>query len=169
MKNFKEINCNEIKESAFDLISKDWMLITAGNEEKHNTMTASWGGLGFMWNKNVAFTFVRPQRYTLEFIDKNDYFTLSFFNDDMRDALKFCGTKSGKDFDKDKETGLIPVFDENAPYYEQAKLVLVCKKLYKQDFNSDSFIEKELDEKNYPNKDYHKMFVSEIVKVLVSE
>ena len=169
MKKFKQISCNEIKESIFDLISKDWMLVTAGCKENHNTMTASWGGLGFLWNKNVAYTFIRPQRYTLEFIDNNDYFTLSFFNDDMKNALKFCGVKSGRDVDKDKETGLVPVYDEDYVYYEQAKLVLVCKKLYRQDFESSCFIEKELDSKNYANKDYHKMFISEIVKVLIEE
>ncbi len=167
MNNFKEISCSELKNNPFTLIGKDWMLVTAGDENAYNTMTASWGGVGFMWNKDVAFTFIRPQRYTLEFVESNDYYTLSFFGEEYRKALSFCGSKSGRDYDKAKETGLTPLFDENAPYFEQAKLVLICKKLYKQDFEGNCFIEKELDEKNYQNKDYHQMFISEIVKVLV--
>lgn len=169
MSNFTEIDCKSISENPFKLIGKDWMLVTAGSKEKYNTMTASWGGVGVLWNKNVAYTFIRPQRYTLEFMDENEYYTLSFYNEDMRKALTFCGTKSGRDYDKAKETGLTPVFDEEAPYFEQAKLVLVCKKLYKQDFSPECFIEKELDNANYKDKDYHKMFIGEIVKVLVRD
>lgn len=169
MANFKEISCNEISENTFKLIGKDWMLVTAGDKNSYNTMTASWGGLGFLWNKNVTFTFIRPQRYTLDFMNNNDYYTLSFFDEDMRDALKFCGTKSGRDYDKAKETGLLPVFDSDAPYFEQAKLVLVCKKLFVQDFTSDSFIDKDIDKSVYALGDYHKMFISEIEKVFVRE
>lgn len=169
MNSFREIKSNEIEKSPFDIIGKDWLLLTAGNEESMNTMTVSWGGVGILWNKNVVFTFIRPQRYTLEFVDREEYFTLSGFGGDFKKELSFCGSKSGRDVDKVAETGLTPVFGESAPYFEQAKIVLVCKKLYKQDFTPDSFIEKELDEANYAAKDYHKMFIGEIVKVLVKE
>ena len=166
MKGFQEISCSQLKDNPCTLIGKDWMLVTAGTEEKYNTMTASWGGVGFLWNKNVAFTFIRPQRYTLEFVDQNEYYTLSFYGEEMRKALSFCGSKSGRDYDKARETGLVPVFDEKAPYFEQARLVLVCRKLYKQDFSPACFIDQSLDS-NYKDKDYHKMFIGEIVKVLV--
>ena len=166
MKGFQEISCSQLKDNPFTLIGKDWMLVTAGTEEKYHTMTASWGGVGFLWNKNVAFTFIRPQRYTLEFVDQNEYYTLSFYGEEMRKALSFCGSKSGRDYDKARETGLVPVFDEKAPYFEQARLVLVCRKLYKQDFSPACFIDQPLDS-TYKDKDYHKMFIGEIVKVLV--
>lgn len=169
MAQFKEIDPADITENAFKLIGKDWMLVTAGNGTKLNTMTASWGGMGVLWNKNVAFSFIRPQRYTLEFINQNEYYTLSFLEDGSRDTLMFCGRNSGRDVDKIKERSLTPVFDENAPYFEQAKLVLVCRKLYKQAMTPDSFINTALIEKNYPNNDFHYTFVGEIVKVLVKD
>ena len=165
MSKFKEIDVNSIQESPFKLIGNDFMLVTAGNKEKLNTMTASWGGLGVLWGKNVSFTFVRPQRYTFEFLENNEYYTLSFYDNSFKDMLMFCGTKSGRDIDKVKESSLIPIFDEDAPYFEQAKLVLICKKLYGQFINPDCFLSKEI-EKNYPLKDYHKMFIGEIVKAI---
>ena len=99
-------------------------------------------------------------------MEANDYYTLSFYPEAMRSALSYCGTKSGRDVDKAKETGLIPVFDEKAPYFAQARLVLVCKKLYAQDLTPDCFIDKTLDG-NYKEKDYHKMFIGEIIKALI--
>lgn len=168
MNSFKEINANEITENPFKLIGKDWMLVTAGDESKFNTMTASWGGVGILWNKPVAFTFIRPQRYTFEFIEKGEYYTLSFFDEEYRKALNFCGTKSGRDYDKVKETGLTPVFSESAPYFGEAKLVLVCKKLYNQFLTEEGLNDKSLIS-NYENNDWHKMYVGEIVKVFVKE
>lgn len=165
---FKEINPNQITENAFDLIGKDWALVTAGDKDKYNTMTVSWGGVGIMWNKPVAFTFIRPQRYTFEFTESGEYFTMSFFDESYRDVLKFCGSKSGRDYDKAKETGITPVFDLDAPYFSQAKLVLVCKKLYSQFLNEESARDKSI-LSSYANGDYHKMYISEIVKVLVKD
>lgn len=170
MANFKEINPNQIKESAFDLIGKDWALVTSGTEQKFNTMTVSWGGVGIMWGKPVAFTFIRPQRYTFEFIENGEFYTMSFFDEEYRKALNFCGSKSGRDYDKVKETGLTPAFTEDGiPYFEEAKLVLVCRKQYAQFLEKDCFIDKEADERWYNETDYHKMYVSEITKVLVKE
>lgn len=168
MFSFKEISPNEITENPFKLIGKDWMLVTAGDKSKFNTMTASWGGVGILWNKPVAFTFIRPQRYTFEFTEQGEYYTLSFFDEKYRQALNFCGTKSGRDYDKVKETGLTPVFSENAPYFGEAKLVLVCKKLYNQFLTEESLNDKALIS-NYANNDWHKMYVGEIEKVLVKE
>lgn len=169
MVKYKEIQPSEITENAFKLIGKDWMLVTAGNSDKFNTMTASWGGVGVLWNKNVAFSFIRPQRYTLEFLDNNEYYTLSFLEDGQKPALTFCGRNSGRDVDKIQATGLTPIFDEQAPYFSQAKLVLVCKKLYKQSMTADSFIDSSLVSANYADGDFHYTFVGEIVKVLVKD
>lgn len=161
LKTFEVIN-------PFTMIGDEWMLVTAGNKEKFNTMTASWGSLGVLWNKKVSFCFVRPQRFTFEFIEKNDYYSLSFYASKYKETLKICGTKSGRNLDKVKETGLTPNFNEFAPYFEEAKMVLVCKKLYSQFIDPKCMIDNKIDS-NYPNKDYHKMYVGEIVECLVSK
>lgn len=166
---FREIDVKSIKENPFTLIGSDWMLITAGDEKKHNTMTASWGGVGILWNKPVSTVYIRPQRYTLEFVENSPFYSLCFFDEEYRQALNFCGTKSGRDYDKDKETGLTPLFDREAPYYQQAKLVLICRKLYRQDMELESFLVKDVLEKNYPAKDLHRIFIGEIVTALERE
>ena len=164
---FKEVKIEELSFNPFTKISKEWMLITAGNEEKCNTMTASWGGVGIMWGMNVATAYIRPQRYTFAFMENGDRYTMSFFDEKYRDALKFCGSKSGKDYDKVKETGLTPAFTENGSvYFEEAKLVLECKKMYAQSLNAESITDRESVDKWYDN-DFHKMYISEITKVLV--
>ena len=166
MSNFKTIDPSAIADNAFKLIGKDWALVTSGSRESFNTMTVSWGGVGIMWNKPVTFTFIRPQRYTFGFLEKNGFFTMSFFDESYRKALQICGTKSGRDTDKVAETGLTPAFTDNGvPYFEEARLVLVCKKLYAQDLNEDSIVEEAV-KGNYNGSDYHRMYVSEIVSVL---
>lgn len=168
MAEFKAVAPETLKDNPFTLIGGDWMLVTAGDGQKFNTMTASWGGLGFLWNRNVAFSFIRPQRYTFEFMEKNDYYTLSFYPKDMKPALGLCGARSGRDCDKVKLAGLTPVFDEAAPYFEQARLVLVCKKLYGQMMTPESFLTDET-AAMYKDGDYHKVYVGEIVKALIKE
>lgn len=166
MKKFKAVSPNELNESAFRLIGKEWMLITAGTPGKWNTMTASWGALGELWSKPVVFTFIRPTRYTVEFAEREPLFTLCFFEEKHRAALNFCGSHSGRDCDKAKETGLTPF--EVAPgtvAFEEARLILVCRKLYFQDLQPGNFLDPEI-ERNYPKKDYHRMFVGEVIRIL---
>ncbi len=163
---FKEVNIKEIDENLIKLVSDEWMLVTAGNKDKFNMMTASWGGFGEMWNKDVAITVIRPQRYTKEFIDKEDYFTLSFYGDD-KDIHKVCGKLSGRDVNKAKETGLTPVFDDNSVYFEQARLVVICKKIYCQKIEPECMIDKE--NTKWYEDDYHYTYVGEIVKTLIKE
>lgn len=167
---FKEINANEISDNIFKLIGTDWSLVTAGNSDKLNTMTVSWGGAGIMWGKPCVFTFIRPQRYTFGLLEENDCYTMCFFDESYRKALQLCGTKSGRDCDKIKEAELTPAFTEDGiPYFEEARLVLVCKKAYGQFLTEDSFTDTENINKWYSAGDYHKMFISEITKVLVKE
>lgn len=166
---FREIFPNDVEDNPFTLIGKDWMLITAGDEKKHNTMTASWGGVGVLWNKPVSTIYIRPQRYTLQFVEESEYYSLCFFDEEYRSALNFCGTKSGRDCDKDKETGFTPLFDREAPYYEQARLVFICRKLYRQDLMAESFLDEQTLSRNYPAMDLHRMFIGEIVTVLEKE
>lgn len=163
---FHEKDIASLSFNPFTKISQEWMLITAGSEEKCNTMTASWGGVGILWGKSVSFIFIRPSRYTLEFLEAGDYYSLSFFAPGDRAALNYCGSHSGRDGDKLKPAGLTPVYTENAPYFEEAQTVLICRKLYGQKLEPSAFADSSLDGKNYPQKDYHKLFVGEIVKVL---
>ena len=167
---FKEIKIEELSFNPFTKIAKEWMLITAGDEEKSNTMTASWGGLGIMWGKNVATAYIRPQRYTKEFVDNSATFTLSFLPEEYRKALSVCGTISGKNVeDKWAEAELHPYYVDGTTAVEEADMILVCKKLYAQDMLPECFIETECDTKWYPAKDYHTMYIAEIEKVLVKE
>ena len=160
----KEINIRDIKESAVSLISDGWGLVTAGTKDKFNTMTVSWGALGEIWGKDVAFIFIRPQRYTFEFLEKEEYFSLSFYDKKYRDALAFCGKKSGRNTDKCAETGLEPEFIDGTVTFKQAKYTLVCKKVAGRFLDPKGFIDSEI-ESNYSNSDYHKMYVGEIIKV----
>ena len=165
MKNFTQISPLKLNESAFRLIGKEWMLITAGTMDSWNTMTASWGAMGELWFKPVVFTFIRPQRYTLEFVEKKPIFTLSFFDETHRKTLGFCGANSGRDCDKAAATGLTPfATDDGSVAFEEARLILECRKMYFQDLKPDQFLVPEIEE-NYPDKDYHRMFVSEVLSV----
>lgn len=164
----KQIEINEFSENPFKLIGSDWMLITAKKGEKTNMMTASWGGVGILWNKPVATIYVRPQRYTKEFIDNEEYFSLCVLPEEYRQILNYCGTKSGRDEDKVSVSKLTVEDSEMAPYFKESRIVLLCKKLYAQDMSEDSFIDKSLVEKNYKAKDFHTMYVAEINKILTN-
>ena len=156
-----------IKDNPFKLIGDDWMLVTAGTKKSFNTMTASWGALGELWNKKVAFCFVRPTRHTYRFMEESGIYSLSFFDESFREALNFCGKNSGREVDKMKATGLTPVFnDSGAVYFEQARLVLLCRKIYFQDVNPDLFLDPAIHE-SYPKKDYHRMYIGEVVRCLM--
>lgn len=162
---FHEIRPADIGGNVFDQIGSRWMLVTAGDRRKFNTMTASWGGMGILWGRPVAFSFIRPQRYTYGFLQKNSFYTLSFYDEKYRDVLSLCGKKSGRDCDKVKEAGLTPVFSDQSVYFDEADLVLICKKLYEQPMDPACFLDPSI-ERNYPDKDYHRIFVGEIAKVL---
>jgi flavin reductase (DIM6/NTAB) family NADH-FMN oxidoreductase RutF len=167
--NFKPIDPGRVSDNPFHLIGNDWMLITAGNVQKFNTMTASWGGMGILWRKKVCFIFVRPSRYTYEFLEENESFTLSFFEEEYRKVLSFCGTKSGRDVDKIAATGLTPVEGEQeSVYFAEARLVMQCKKLYYQDLEPGNFLDSSIEE-NYYGRDYHRIYVGEIKGCYVKE
>jgi flavin reductase (DIM6/NTAB) family NADH-FMN oxidoreductase RutF len=164
---FKEITAKEIKRNLINAIANEWMLISAGDKNGHNMMTASWGFMGEMWGQDTAIAMIRPQRYTMEFVHKNDYYALSFYGNN-KEIHKVCGSMSGRDVDKTALTGLTPVFADNTVYFEEANLVIICKKQYVQDMDETCFIDKE-PLKWYANKDYHKMIFGKIAKVLVKE
>ena len=161
---FQQIQPKELTDNCFQLFYKDWTLIAAGTPDKYNMMTASWGGLGNLWNKRVAFTFIRPSRYTYEFAEASDVFTLNFFDEKYRSMLNLCGSKSGRDIDKMKKTGLTPTEDHGSIYFEEARLVMVCKKIYYQDLLPEHFLDGSI-ASHYSGTDYHRMYIGEIISV----
>ena len=165
---FREIDIRDIKKSPVEMISDEWALLSAGTPDDFNTMTVSWGALGELWGRDCAFAFVRPQRYTYEFMEKNEYYTLSFFDGGFKKEMGFCGSHSGRDCDKMKETGLVPVSAGESVSFSQAKTVLVCKKIAIQDVDPKGFLDKSINSE-YPSEDYHRVYIGEIIKVLKAD
>ena len=164
---FKEISAKEIDGNLIKAIADEWMLITAGNEKGYNMMTASWGFAGEMWGNDSVIAMIRPQRYTMDFVNVNDYCTLSFYGDNKA-IHKVCGSMSGRDVNKTELTGLTPVFSDDTVYFEEARMVIVCKKQYVDQFKKECFTDKE-PLKCYENGDFHHMIIGKIEKVLVKE
>ncbi len=175
---FQNISPFELNYNFFSGLHKDWSLLCAGdanNIKKCNMMTISWGGIGILWNKPVAICYIRPQRYTLKLIKKNNFFSLNFFssNSDInlnyKEILNFCGNKSGADLNKFTETNLnLYKTPGNNPAILQANLIIDCKVLYSDLLKENLFLEQSLSEKFYPKKDFHEFFIGEIVNVLQS-
>ena len=165
----REIEPSALDKNVFQLVGEDWMLVTAGGPDKLNTMTASWGGLGVIWGEPAATVYLRPQRYTKEFVDAHDTFTLSFFDEGWRKQLAYLGSVSGRDEDKVAKTGLTPAFDQAGPYFEEASLVFVCRKAYVQAFEEPCFVDRSQLDRWYPERDLHTMYVGLVEKMLVKE
>ena len=164
---FKEINPKDIGGNFIQMISDEWMLISAGDKNGYNMMTASWGFVGEMWNKDCVVAAIRPQRYTMKFVEESDLFTLSFYGD-RKDIHTVCGRQSGRDVDKTALTGLTPVFSDGTVYFDEARLVLVCKKRYQNQLASDGFTLGDCKDL-YPADDRHNMIIGEIVKAYEKE
>lgn len=151
-------------------IDQEWALLTVGEKEKFNTMTISWGGLGTIWNKPVVTVYVKPIRYTYEFMENNEYFTISFYDKEYRKDLGILGSKSGRDMDKVSLTKLTPEFLDNATSFKEAKLTIVCKKIYFQDLdinniNTDSVPQSEVD-RFYKTEPVHRMYIGEVIDII---
>ncbi len=163
---FKTVSPYDLKGNVFDMIGRQWMLVTAGSGETCNTMTASWGGLGVLWGSPAATCYIRPQRYTKEFLDREEYFTLSFFDESFRSALNLCGSKSGRDVDKVAACGFTLEHAAcGAPYFAEASLVLVCRRRFSQELDC-SRIPEDVKQTWYPQQDWHTMYIGEILEVL---
>lgn len=160
---FRTVSLKSCNENVFKLFHQDWMLVTAGTLDSFNMLTASWGGLGILWETEVAMCVIRPTRHTFGFMEKSDTFTLSFFDEKYRKALKFCGKKSGKYVDKAKMAGLTPVKGRDGGiYFEEARMVFECRKLYWSDMDPAHFCNPKLDN-YYPEKDYHRIYYGKIL------
>jgi flavin reductase (DIM6/NTAB) family NADH-FMN oxidoreductase RutF len=161
---FESVSPGKLRENFFNLIKDEWMLITAGDIGNYNTMTASWGTIGILWNKPIAVCFIRPHRYTFQFAEQYECFTLSFFDYHSREILDFCGTHSGRDINKVGQTGLRPLETSLGNIiFEQARLVFECRKIYSDFLKPENFTLPEVATKNYPGNDFHKFFIGEIV------
>lgn len=162
----RTISPSSLNDNVFKLISEDWMLITAGDLTSFNTMTASWGTMGELWNKKICVCFVRPTRHTYHFIEKADAFTLCSFAEEHRSILKYCGKVSGRDVDKTRIPGLTPKKSTSGSvYFDEARLVFDCTKIYTADLDPARFLKSEIHD-CYPKKDYHRMYIGEIVTCL---
>ena len=139
----QEMEIRDLSCDVFQVFQHATPLLSAGSAEKFNTMVIGWGGLGTLWGKAVCTVYVRPQRYTYEFMERENAFSVSVLPPECREALRVCGSESGRDVDKVKKCGLTPAFSAlGAPYFEQAQLVLVCRKLYVQDLDLGGMAEK---------------------------
>ena len=172
----KEIAIQDLQMNPFVIFGKDWMALTAGNEQNgYNTMTIAWGHLGSIWERGnhrnclpTAICYVRPSRYSKEFMDKEELFTLSHFPEQYRKALGYLGSHSGRDDNKAKAAGLTPVFANGTTYFAEADMVFVCRKLYSGELTENGFTGQGLIEFNYPERDFHIAYIGEIVKVLMA-
>lgn len=170
----KEISVTELQMNPMTMIAKEWMLVTAGNQERgYNTMTASWGHLGSIWGHGgglpTAVVYLRPQRYTKEFVDREELFTITVFPEEYKKALGYLGSHSGRDGDKVAAAGLTPVFEGEFTTFAEAKLTLVCRKLYRGMIEADGFIDKSIVAEHYPNSDFHDFYIGQIVKAFVKD
>lgn len=150
----------------FTKIGKEWALVTAGSKTKCNTMTVSWGGMGVIWNKNVIYIFIRDSRYTKEFIDQGEFFSLSFFDQKYRSALSYCGACSGRDEDKFEKAGLAPAFRHSIPYPDEANLVYLCRKMAAVPMPEEVLTDKSIMGNFYKDGDMHMMYIGEIIEVM---
>lgn len=166
----KEISAKELRMNPMTKIGEEWMLVTAGDRDRgYNTMTASWGHLGSIWCGGTSVVYVRPQRYTKQFVDREPLYTICFFPPEYREKLAYLGSHSGRDGDKVAAVGLTPVFGEGYTYFQEASLVMVCRKVYQAPIKEEYFVDRELMEKVYAKRDFHDMYVGEIVKVLADQ
>lgn len=166
MEEFKEVGWEELNTNAIKLIGKDWMLIAAGNIDDYNMMTASWGNIGWLWEKPITTIFVRPQRQTYIYTEREDYYTISFYNENYRDVLLKMGSVSGRDFDKMNYDKLRPVITPNGSIsFKEADIIIECKKIYSTVIKENEFIDKDIIDDKYPQKDFHTMYIGEITGV----
>lgn len=166
MHSFQKISSDILECNPFEMIGKEWMLVTSGDEEKANTMTASWGGMGIMWGKDVVYVVIRDSRYTKEFIDRTGTFSLSFLGEGHRNMLKYLGSVSGRAEDKIKEAGVDLNYEGGVPYVDQGSLILLCKVMSATAIQPSDFKDSSLDEAWYSNKDYHTLYIAEITDIM---
>lgn len=166
MHTFQPMPYDLVEFDPFTKIGKEWALVTAGTKLNANTMTISWGGVGVLWGRNVAYIFIRDSRYTKEFIDENEFFSLTFLSEEYRDALNYCGSHSGRDVNKLENAALTLSTRHSIPYIDEGNLVFLCKKMSATKITEDSFLVPEIKEKWYKDGDMHTMYIGEIIEIM---
>lgn len=166
MHTFQPYPIDLLEFNPFTKLKNEWALVTAGNKKDYNTMTVSWGGVGVIWGKNVVYIFIRDSRYTKEFIDNGEFFSISYFSNEYHPALAYCGAHSGRDEDKFAKAGLTPAFRHSIPYPDEANFVFLCRKMAAVPMPEDTFIDKDIKDKWYQDGDMHTMYVGEIMEVI---
>ena len=156
----------KFNQNVFTEINDKWGIITAGDKTVgFNGMTVSWGGFGIMWNKPVAFIFVRKSRYTHEFMDREEYFTLSFYPEEYRKILGVLGSKSGRDMDKMNGSGLTAKEVPNSMTFEEAEITIVCRKMFMQRLEPSNISDLNA-AKFYTGDAVHDMYIGEVVDII---
>lgn len=170
---FVKIKPEKVDFNVFQKIRYDWLLITSGTKESFNSMTACWGGFGHLWDiHHTCFIFVRPARFTFDFLENYDNFTIQLFSSEYKDKLHYFGSNSGRDVDKVYNTNFHPKFSSNYIYYEESKIVFKCKKIYFQDIDKNNFLDDTITDwysNNFPEHGYHRMYVGSIEEVLIKQ
>ena len=163
---WQEISPKDIDTNAVRMFADDWMILSAGKESKMNLMTIAWGGLGQLWGKPVVTVYVSTSRYTYQFMEENDYFTVTSFPEEYRDKLQYLGSVSGRDEDKVKGSGFTPEYTElGNPIYKEANLAIECKKIYTQQFEAGKLPIEQRQWYDERGIGLHVMYIGEILHV----
>ena len=163
---FKELDIKEYEFSPVKAIGDNWGILTGTDGDGFNSMTVSWGSVGVLWSKPCVFVFVRPGRYTYKFMEQGEYFSLAIMPEGIHSEMAVFGSKSGRDIDKYEASGFTPLKEKGVYFPKEAETVFICKKIAAGDIAPSWFIDPEIDPKNYPKKDYHRMYVGEIITLL---
>jgi len=164
---YRQIAPDRIPGNIVKMLSEDWMLITAGDDAEFNMMTASWGGLGVAFGKPVATCYINPSRYTHQLMEKGDTYTFTFYTEAYRDVLQYCGSASGRDKDKVKESGLTPLTTPSgSKAFGEAWMIIECRKMISQPFTTEVMNDAQL-KKEWDGKPVHTMYIGEIINVWV--
>ncbi len=163
---FEKVNVDELMMSPTKEIGKNWGILTGTSREGFNSMTVSWGSIGVLWSRPCVFAFVRPGRYTYRFLEGGEYFSLAILPEGFHEKASVFGSKSGRDVDKYAVSGFSVCEENGVKYPAEAETVFICKKIAASDVTPEWFIDENIDGDNYPKKDYHRMYVGEIISVL---
>lgn len=158
------MNIDKYNVNVFEKFNKEWALVTAGDISNFNTMTISWGGFGTLWNKSVVTVYIRKSRYTHQFLNNNEFFTLSFYSDNYKKDLGILGSKSGRDTNKVSLTNLTPKQIDNTTTFNEASTTIVCKKLFSYDMDIKR-IPSDIKDNFYKDNDIHTIFIGEVVSI----
>ena len=165
---FHEIKIQDFDLNPFTSTGRDWCLVTAGDEKGINTMTVTWGMMGYLWAGPVVSAYIRPTRYTKKFVDEQDCFSFSFF-DGYKKELKVLGVKSGRDGDKISEVGFNSIFLDGVPAFEEAKTVIIVQKLYEGEIDPEKFLDKSIAEKLYTKEEPHIVYTGRVKRIYVKD